>query len=238
MIDFPIFIIFWRYKLYHIVYETVNLINKKTYVGKHSSKNRYDDYLGSGSRLARAIKKYGRENFRRYEVAIFGNEDDAYEYEEFFIEANNCCSNSDEYYNIQKGGKGGSVYFRHSDYSKKKNSYSHKGKKRSGQALENIRKGAKKRKEAGHIPKGWLGKRDPEYIARMSQERKEFFKTDEGLECKLKLKEYKGEKNSQYGSRWINDGTTNKKIKRNVDLPPGWEYGRLVNHIKGFRGAK
>lgn len=33
-------------------------------------------------------------------------------------------------------------------------------------------------------------------------------------------------RNSQYGSRWITDGTENKKLLPGESLPDGWEYGR------------
>ena len=57
------------------------------------------------------------------------------------------------------------------------------------------------------------------------------------LETKQKLSEYCGCKNSQYGSKWINNGTINRKIRFSECIPEGWYTGRLVNHIKGFRGA-
>lgn len=44
-----------------IIYKTTNTINGKIYVGKDCSNN--SKYLGSGSILKSAIKKYGKENF-------------------------------------------------------------------------------------------------------------------------------------------------------------------------------
>jgi hypothetical protein len=35
------------------------------------------------------------------------------------------------------------------------------------------------------------------------------------------------EKKNSIGSKWINDGKTNKKLKPGLPLPNGWEYGRL-----------
>jgi hypothetical protein len=40
-----------------------------------------------------------------------------------------------------------------------------------------------------------------------------------------------GEKNPQYGTRWINNGTTNKKIKDEA-IPDGWQEGRVTSFGK------
>ena len=47
------------------IYLTTNLINGKKYIGRRKS-NKFlgESYLGSGTHLKNAVKKYGRENFR------------------------------------------------------------------------------------------------------------------------------------------------------------------------------
>ena len=47
------------------VYLTKNLINGKEYIGSHHTNNIKDGYLGSGTILVYAIKKYGKSNFKR-----------------------------------------------------------------------------------------------------------------------------------------------------------------------------
>lgn len=39
----------------------------------------------------------------------------------------------------------------------------------------------------------------------------------------------KGDKNSQYGLMWINDGTSNKKIPKNSKIPDGWKKGAILS---------
>ena len=58
---------------YHIIYKTTNLINGKIYVGMHSTDNLNDGYLGSGWILKQAIKKYGKENFKREVLLVLSN---------------------------------------------------------------------------------------------------------------------------------------------------------------------
>lgn len=46
-----------------VIYKTINVINNKLYVGKQRSYN--ERYLGSGKLIKAAIKKYGRDNFKK-----------------------------------------------------------------------------------------------------------------------------------------------------------------------------
>jgi tRNA G26 N,N-dimethylase Trm1 len=40
---------------------------------------------------------------------------------------------------------------------------------------------------------------------------------------------YCGENNSAYGNLWITNGTNNKFIKKDEEIPSGWYKGRTVN---------
>lgn len=79
-----------------IVYLTINTVNHKIYVGVHTTENPdvFDGYLGCGCNrnapssykrsktpFQYAINKYGVDAFRRYTLAIFDNEEDAFELE-------------------------------------------------------------------------------------------------------------------------------------------------------------
>ena len=65
----------------HFIYKTTNLSNGKFYYGVHSSKTLDDKYLGSGSVLNAAIRKHGRDNFKREIIALFNDRQSALLYE-------------------------------------------------------------------------------------------------------------------------------------------------------------
>jgi len=87
-----------------IIYKTTNLVNGKFYIGKHNqSKESFDGYYGSGSLLAKAIKKYGKDNFVRETLFEFDNEDEAYRQEINVISEN---LSNPLCYNVRPGGTG------------------------------------------------------------------------------------------------------------------------------------
>jgi hypothetical protein len=87
------------------VYKTTNKVNEKYYIGVHKTSNPYDNYLGSGKYLKRAIKKYGIENFEKEILAIFETSEEAYELESVLVTFD--LIESKDSYNIREGGKGG-----------------------------------------------------------------------------------------------------------------------------------
>jgi group I intron endonuclease len=71
----------------NFVYLTTNLINGKQYVGSHEG-DENDSYLGSGRVFRKAIKKYGKENFKR-EILEYCNKEENLILEEKYIKKYN-----------------------------------------------------------------------------------------------------------------------------------------------------
>ena len=85
-----------------IVYKITNLINNKIYIGK-DEKNRAH-YMGSGLYIKRAIKKYGKENFKKEILEECKTKDELCEKEKSWIKKLNYIVPNG--YNITKGGEG------------------------------------------------------------------------------------------------------------------------------------
>lgn len=89
---------------YGFVYETVNHINGKKYIGKHKRNqdpNDPDDswYLGSSKYLLRSIEKYGIENFSRRIICECNSEEELQEHEKYYIKYYDAV-HSPDYYNL------------------------------------------------------------------------------------------------------------------------------------------
>lgn len=122
--------------MFYIVYRTINNVNGKYYIGVHKSESMdFDGYYGSGLLLQRAIKKYGRESFKRINLFVYDNPKDAFHAEERLLsewkEHPNC-------YNIADGGRGG--YTNYSAERNNKISNALRGKQKSQTWCDNIRK--------------------------------------------------------------------------------------------------
>lgn len=90
--------------MYGYIYETTNLINKKKYIGKHTS-NKFDSkYYGSGKEFVKDLVKYGKDNFSIRVLEEVKTEEDLHKRETYYIELFDAVR-SPMYYNNSYGGE-------------------------------------------------------------------------------------------------------------------------------------
>lgn len=210
--------------MYFTVYQTVNKLNGKNYIGKHQTKNLDDDYLGSGKHLNYAITKHGRENFTKEILFVFDNEQDMNAKEAELVTESFC--GQDTNYNLCPGGQGGWGYNNTKEGQKLRehsykiwnsagvNAYKEKAKTDIDfrQTLsENMRKIHK----------------DGKFRYDGFKNRKHTSDTKAKIGITNSIKQ-SGSKNSQFGSIWITNGTESKKIKNSDIIPEGWSKGRKI----------
>jgi group I intron endonuclease len=88
------------------IFITTNLINGKRYIGKQT--HNYNCYLGSGLLLKQAIKKYGKESFKKEYLDFASSKEELNEKEKYWIKKYNAV-NSYMFYNLAGGGQGGDL---------------------------------------------------------------------------------------------------------------------------------
>jgi len=98
-----------------IIYETTNLVNGKKYVGMDTKNN--PEYFGSGLLISRAIKKYGKENFKKRIIEQCVTQEELKIREKYWIDFYNA-RESKNYYNIMPGGLGGDYLTHHPNREK------------------------------------------------------------------------------------------------------------------------
>lgn len=87
----------------HFIYRITNLLNGKIYIGAHSGELD-DNYMGSGALLNCAVRKYGKENFRREVLVECATAAEKYDKEREFVDAEFVARR--DTYNLKVGGIG------------------------------------------------------------------------------------------------------------------------------------
>jgi len=95
---------------FNYFYKVENLINGNFYYGVHKTSNLEDGYMGSGNRIQYALKKYGRENFKKEILLSFDTYKEALDYESEIV--NEQLLMDPSCYNLALGGKSDTGFFR------------------------------------------------------------------------------------------------------------------------------
>jgi hypothetical protein len=231
----------------YLVYKITNRFDGKIYIGCHSTKNKNDRYMGSGTEIRKALKKYGRKSFVKEILFEFDTKEEMLTKEKELV-TKEFCLRQDTYNVIEGGGfytsegmvvvkdKEGIIY----------KIYSEDPRYLSGE-LVGIAKGipynkgkfSVKDKEGNTFQ---VGKDDPRYLSgelvhtstglpgTKSFEGKSH-KDDTKQKMSEKAKQRTGDKNSSFGTMWITKESENKKIKKEeyeVYLNQGWNKGRKI----------
>ena len=185
---------------YHLVYKIVNTVNGKIYIGKHSTKNPYDDYMGSGIAINSAIEKYGIENFSKEILFCFTDEKEAYLKESEIVDEN-FVKRSDTY-NMMCGGEGS----KSCDVSGEKNPWY--GKHLPQETKDKLSKALKGK---------FVGEKNPWYGKHLPQETKDKISKARKGKCvgeKNPMYGRCGEKNPMYGKHPHRSKETREKMSR------------------------
>lgn len=89
-----------------VIYITTNLINGKKYIGRDSKND--PTYLGSGHALIRAMKKYGRHNFKKEIIEECVSFDELEKREEYWLNYYDA-GRSGQFYNMHNHSSGGAL---------------------------------------------------------------------------------------------------------------------------------
>lgn len=197
---------------YHYFYKITNLINNHFYYGVHNTNNLNDGYMGSGTRLWKAYKKYGIENFSKEILKYFDSKDAAFDYEAEVVNEN--LVKDDNCYNLCEGGKGSFIpNINNYNNASFKNKICVKLKNTTEYFLID-----KDKYDSTIYDTNWTGRNHSE-------------------ESKQKIRKTLTPKNSKNTHIWVNDGNGNVKYlnKKKLDeyLKNGWSLGR-----KGYKPRK
>lgn len=89
--------------MFYIIYKITNKVNQKYYIGRHSTTDINDEYMGSGIGIKRAISKYGKENFVKEIIATANSAEELWELEKNIV--NESVVKDPNSYNNAYGGK-------------------------------------------------------------------------------------------------------------------------------------
>jgi len=212
-------------KKYHFIYKTTNTVTGRYYYGMHSTDNLNDGYLGSGRRLRYSINKYGKDVHQREIVEFCQDRSLLKQREKDLIILNEIAKK--DYMNLKVGGVGGFISDEQQRHRSSCAGKAHMKKFREDDEFrikfcENQSLMCKDRWKNGVYDNvnhaTFLNKKhSKETKEKMSESHK-----GKGM----------GKMNTQFGTCWVTDETTNRKIKLielDYFIKNGWIRGRTFS---------
>lgn len=222
----------------YYIYKITNNVNGKTYVGQHKYADINDSYMGSGTILHKAYKKYGIENFSKTIITVCLDLFEADVLEKYYI-AKERKENKNGCYNIRAGGsldysKIKRKYHDLSEETKKKIAKSRKGQKLSEKTKNKI---SERGKIARHqlLSTGWHY--SDESKAKISASMKDWWAKQENKticnrssreDVKKKISISRKEYCKNHAMKWFNNGSIETLAE---ECPAGYIKGRLPRRV-------
>lgn len=225
-----------KQKKYHYIYKTTCQVTGKFYVGMHSTDNLEDGYIGSGKILCYSISKHGKENHVKEILEFCSSRDELKQREKEIV--NEELLQNPLNINLKYGGEGGWDHI--------KNSSSYKAQQEKAGLNGGFKNRYKWSEETEIRVRSIISKSSKITMNRLHAERGQemanYLASARLIACSkasiekrkntFKARDHmKGEKNSQFGTCWINDGIKAIKIKKELldeYLIKGYFKGRKI----------
>jgi len=207
-------------KKYHYIYKTVCKVTGKFYIGMHSTDDLEDGYKGSGKRLWYSIRKHRIENHSTEILEFLQSREELRNREAEIV--NESLLKDKACLNLTLGGSGDWYHVNATGKHNNKNNHRKTGNigwkeqayKSQAPFKEAVSKGLKK--YYSENKNWWFGKKHSEEAKKKISE------------IHLANGHQKGERNSQFGTRWISNLETlqSKRIKNDFLYEYPWVEGR------------
>jgi hypothetical protein len=209
----------WKF---HFIYRTENIKTGRYYIGMHSTSDINDGYLGSGSLLKKSVQYHGREYHERTILEYCSSREELMIREGEII--NDDVLNDPKCMNISPGGGG----FEKIEYCRSAGRIGNENFKKRLKEDKEFRKifSEKISKSNKDKPRGFCKNPEVGTKAWIGKAHKEETKSIIGEKNSIRQK---GNKNSQFGTLWVNKEGIDKKIKEEeigFYLKNGWAKGR------------
>lgn len=201
-------------QMFHYLYCIENLVNGKLYVGKHTTTNLDDGYLGSGDLIKAACAKHGTHNFVKHILCFCSSSEEALQLEQAIVDKEFVADSNT--YNLVTGGRGAFSYECSSRGGK--STWANPSWRELHRKLSSER--MKRHHQDGRVkPPSWIGRQHHDVTKRKISEAN-------------KLSQL-GVRNSQFGKTWIFHEERQECRLVNVHeldqhVASGWRKGRKL----------
>ena len=214
----------------YLIYKITNKLDNKIYIGSHKTNNIDDSYMGSGKYLNHAYNKHGIENFIKEILFVFDNATDMYDKEAELVDVT--FLTEENTYNLKQGGFGGFDYINQNklnfstEQNRKISPFANPTRYDDSWHIQTTARRNAGIKKA--VDEGRWSTFNSDINVDMCKRAQTPAAKAKRIETLSKIKHQQGNANSQFGTMWITDGTSNKKVKKDIVIPDGWNKGRTI----------